>query len=559
MRPTNSFLPLVSLILAILPAWGAAAQEEERFSEQLDVRVINVEAVVEDAAGRRIEGLGSEDFELLVDGKVQPIEYFSEIRGHQVTAAADGAPPGAATPEAAPSVAAPLPPPPALTAVARLPTCYLVYFDLSLAEPRRAGATAERLADQLAALPPEDRISLFVFDGRQLENLADWSEPREKALKGLRGLNERTSTAAEMLTELRAVDRRVNDAASADDWIMLAQMLEEAGRRQASAVEAALVALATTLRVASPPPGRRVVLSFAAAWPRDMAAHLGVPPNAPENLASRVRSAYPKKAYSAVHETANLLGYTLYPADLDTGGSTGGGADLGGVEAASRSLGREVDRDFERDATFQRYAEQTGGRAFTGGFFENTLTTVQEDVASFYWLGFSARPQAKDKDKDHKIVVRVKKPGLEVRSRQQYSDLSRPTQLDQEIESRLLFGQTRIKEDFNVMTGEPLIKGGEMSLEISLRIPLDRVVFLPKGKKYEADVELKVISVDRRGGRSPSRNLKVDLEGPKPLPGQFATYETKLRLSPGTRRVVLGIYDKVGDSLLLSTLDLGGY
>jgi VWFA-related protein len=553
MRAPRIFLPLLSLVFAVLAVRSAAAAEEEPFSERFDVRVINVEAVVEDAAGRRIEGLKSEDFELLVDGKPQPVEYFSEIRGHLVTPSAVGAGPEGAAAPAEPA----LPAPPALEALDKLPTCYLVFFDLSLAEPRRAGAAGERLAEQLAQLPAEDRIALFVFDGRQLQSLADWREPRDKALAALRGLAEMPSTAAELMAEQRLIDRRVNEAEEPDDWVSLAQSLEETGRRHARAVEAALVALGTSLRIASPPPGRRVVLSFAAAWPRDLAAHFGVPPNAPENLANRVRAAYPKKAYAAVHQTANLLGYTLYPSDLDTGGATGGSAEIGDVGMAGRSLGREADRDFERDATFQRYAAETGGQAFTGGFVENTLTAVREDVADFYWLGFAAKRQ--DKDKDHKIEVRVKKPGLEVRSRQQFSDLSRASEIDQEIESRLLFGQTRVKEDFNVMTGEPLRKSGEMTLEISLRVPLDRIVFLPKGKKYEADVELRVISVDRRGGRSPQRAIRLDLEGPQPLPGQFATYETKLRLSPDTRRFVLGLYDKVGDSLLISTVDLGGY
>ncbi len=71
-------------------AFAAKGTEDEPFTETVDVRVINVEAVVEDADGNRVQGLGIGDFEILVDGKPQPAEYFSEIRGNIATPAAGG-------------------------------------------------------------------------------------------------------------------------------------------------------------------------------------------------------------------------------------------------------------------------------------------------------------------------------------------------------------------------------------------------------------------------------------------------------------------------------------
>jgi len=83
-------LPLVVMILAALaPAAGArAADEPPPFGESIDVRVVNVEAVVTDRAGNRVTGLKPGDFHLRVDGKEVPIEYFSEVQGGQALAAA---------------------------------------------------------------------------------------------------------------------------------------------------------------------------------------------------------------------------------------------------------------------------------------------------------------------------------------------------------------------------------------------------------------------------------------------------------------------------------------
>ena len=54
--------------------------------EQIEVRVVNVETVVTDKQGNRITGLRPSDFQLQVDGKSVPIEYFNEVRGGQAVA-----------------------------------------------------------------------------------------------------------------------------------------------------------------------------------------------------------------------------------------------------------------------------------------------------------------------------------------------------------------------------------------------------------------------------------------------------------------------------------------
>lgn len=48
--------------------------------ESIDVRVVNVEAVVTDRSGQHIKGLKPTDFRLLVDGKEVLVDYFTEIR-----------------------------------------------------------------------------------------------------------------------------------------------------------------------------------------------------------------------------------------------------------------------------------------------------------------------------------------------------------------------------------------------------------------------------------------------------------------------------------------------
>ncbi|HEY4597756.1 MAG TPA: hypothetical protein VIJ02_15255, partial [Thermoanaerobaculia bacterium] len=77
-------LALLAAIVSTVPAAGQQPSAQSQapqsvFGEQIEVRVVNVEAVVTDRQGNRISGLKPGDFRLEVDGKAVPIEYFNEV------------------------------------------------------------------------------------------------------------------------------------------------------------------------------------------------------------------------------------------------------------------------------------------------------------------------------------------------------------------------------------------------------------------------------------------------------------------------------------------------
>src|SRR4051794_6655956 len=86
-----------------LGAVALGAQEPplpSAFGTSVDVRVVNVEAVVTDRDGRRVHGLTAADFRLLVDGRETPVEYFAEVGGEAGAGAGNpGLPPSAPAPQ----------------------------------------------------------------------------------------------------------------------------------------------------------------------------------------------------------------------------------------------------------------------------------------------------------------------------------------------------------------------------------------------------------------------------------------------------------------------------
>ena len=69
-----AFVLLVLLLASFDPAW---AQSE--YSSEVDVRVVNLDVVVNDQRGRPVDDLTRDDFTLLVDGQPETITNFSVI------------------------------------------------------------------------------------------------------------------------------------------------------------------------------------------------------------------------------------------------------------------------------------------------------------------------------------------------------------------------------------------------------------------------------------------------------------------------------------------------
>jgi len=146
-------------------------------------------------------------------------------------------------------------------------------------------------------------------------------------------------------------------------------------------------AAAAALRSVSPSPGRKAMLVLSGGWPAGPSLQL-------------VRD-------------ANRLGYTLYPVDVPA-----------------------LERDQAPEATILALAEATGGQAALNSNRLAALERAEEDTRSYYLLGFS--PAWNADDRDHRIELEVRRPGLDVRARHGFPDVSPSTLAEMETEELLL-------------------------------------------------------------------------------------------------------------------------
>ena len=194
-------------LLAALPAVGQDSPLPELFSDVIDVRVVNVEAVVTDRKGNRIRGLQAGDFKLLVDGEPAPIAYFTEIDEGIVQAAPAG---GVEIAEAMPSVNAGEP----------VGTNFLVFIDNFSSIRQHRDGLLRRLEGDLAQLGPADRVAAVASDGANVALLTGWTNSASEIREALRQARERPA-----LGLMRRVDQRA-----------IAQVLEQTGSPTGQAI-----------------------------------------------------------------------------------------------------------------------------------------------------------------------------------------------------------------------------------------------------------------------------------------------------------------------------------
>src|SRR5258708_21743736 len=145
---------------------GGGPSSGSLFGETIEVRVVNVEAVVTDRQGNRVPDLKLEDFRLEVDGKPVKVDYFSEVRGGQAIVRGPGAASVPGLSDLAPG--------------SGVGTSYLVFVDDYFSVGPRRDEVLRSLRDNLARLGPEDRMALVAFDGRHLHLLSSWSSSRRE-------------------------------------------------------------------------------------------------------------------------------------------------------------------------------------------------------------------------------------------------------------------------------------------------------------------------------------------------------------------------------------------
>lgn len=374
--------------LALLPFLLALpAQQPDPDSPliRVTVNLVQVDAIVTDKSGQVVTDLTPNDFEILQDGKPRKISRFAYIA---TQSGPTPRPPRRANPNAIPI------PPPAYKPEQVRRTIVLVVDDLALSFESMY-QVREAIKKFTASLQPGDLVAMmrtgagagavqsFTADHAQINQLAStlrW--------------NFRSRTGAGPVT---SVDEEAEDSDTPDEEAMN----RNAGFGSLGAIQWIINGLANV-------PGRKSVVLLSEGF-KMQTRNRGV-----DTLDGTLTD--PLRRLTDQATRAGVVIYTIDPRGLPTL-SLSAADTVRNTQQADRLQERRVREYQQTQDPLRILAAETGGKAFVNSNFpDDSLRRVLDDQSGFYLLGYAPEEATFDR-KYHKITVRVKRKGLEVRSR----------------------------------------------------------------------------------------------------------------------------------------------
>jgi VWFA-related protein len=576
------------------------------FGEVLDVNVVNVDVYATDKSGKRVSDLRKGDFEVLEDGKRVAISNFVPAR--LPAAASPEKPLG---PEVSGVSGASAPAPEAPTAASD-PWNLIVYVDNSNIRPSHRTRALDQVREFLArSLSPGDRVMLVSSDlvVKVWQPFTSDTAALDTGLKAIEKVAAHgpeidldRKTAFDTMMSIQEIS--LNDPDPVPCPLNILEPVRNFAGSRRSEVLRSLGALTLLVNSLSGVPGRKAVLHVSDGIPAVPGEELfqfllelcggggtsgiGQQAQAPSQFAGgdkpkpiqsqqdrlnplaiydtrdwgprayqAASQAVPDaQAYSVAKELAALVAHanahqvTLYT--LQASGVSGTEASDPSFGPGERLLQFPSIGSIQRASlqeSLQTLAEGTGGRAIlNANDLRPELAGLREDFSTFYALGYS--PGHNGDGKEHRIEVRVKRPGVRLRYRVSYRDKPVIEKAVDRTLAALLYGIEDNPLQVTVEIGEQVPgPAGSVAVPIRLRIPLHKLAILNRDESFEGSLRLLVTTRSADGHSSPLRQVAVPIKIPRKevlsALGQSYLYTLTLQLPPGTHQVAVGVRDEI--------------
>ncbi len=190
-------------------------------------------------------------------------------------------------------------------------------------------------------------------------------------------------------------------------------------------------------------------------------------------------------------------------------------------------------------------AEDTGGRALLNATdVPGALSRMEEDFESYYSIGY--QPQRPGDEAEHKIEVRAKPRGVQVRTRQWYRDKPAGEAVAEATLAVMRFGpeDNPLGAALEVVPGK---KAGEMLVRV--KVPVAKLYLQPGEGSRQAHLRLYVVAAGE-GSTTPVRETRtatVEVPEAEAAAGtkRDYTHEVAIPFKPGSYSLGIGLRDEL--------------
>lgn len=527
-----------------LPQQQPNSSEIPKLTENIDVRIINIDVVVTDRKGNVITGLKKDDFLIYENNVPKPISNFYAVEGSR---------PVATETAAAPEPVTPIIPDKPSDQNDNLKRRIIFYIDnLSLAPFNRNRVFTQMKDFIKTVMRPGDEAMIATFN-RSMKVRVPFTKDTialSQALDMIAGESAMGTTAT---SERKSTEDRVRDAQNYDEAIATARSyassIEHDLRQSASSINGLMSTLAGV-------EGKKILVLTSEGFPmqpgREMFQYIDeIAREKNWQVGGTILEGMSFDSTSLIQSiarTANANGITMYT--IHAAGLIGGSE----MSAENREpTPASVQQALISNTTdsMQMMADMTGGLASTRtNNFADAFKKIQRDLDTYYSLGYRAGTERVDRQRY--ITVRLKdQKGFIVRSRQTFVEKSTFAEMSDRVVANLLY-QTRDNDlHIVVRTGRPEATGdGLYRVPVEIHIPMDSLTLLPQGEAENVGgFDVYVAVADKNNDMSEvsrkSHSLRVPREDMARAKGKFYTYSIDLLMEKGLNRISVGVVDNV--------------
>ncbi len=552
---------LLLLVLVVVPA--AAQESPPAFDDSVDVRLVNIDVFVTDKKGRRVDGLGREDFVVYQDGRPVEVTHFSRVLG---ASGGSGGAAGELDAELGSEPPATIPDP--LTVV--------VYVDNSTLTPHHRN----RVLDEVEAFVVEQAgagvgFMIAVYDpGLKILTpvTAEADRAREVLAKigkmSARGLTQQSERrqAMDQIESIYTLFLDLGQDPCSAGWEQMIAAVDTYAQAAGSRVQSAQSGLLGLTRSLGGVPGRKSILYLSDGLEQrpgiDLYSFLGeLCPERDREMFAFMTRWDETSTLTELAEYANAHRVTLYA--LETAGLTG-------FSSASAEIG---DRRFMPSARVDSLrvgnlqgslfvmADQTGGKAFLNANSPGPeLERMAEDFADYYSLGF-APPTGWDGD-SHAIRVELvgrAAKGAQLRYRQRYRAIPEAERMAERTLATLVLGWEDNPLGTEIRVGDQVPAAGKTwRVPVEIVLPAGSLGTLARPDGENQLLRVLMMAEDDKGRRTPMREKVIPLVG-KPEEDEPRTLVVNVELESGPHTIAVCVRDEINRvaSFHKTTVDVG--
>jgi VWFA-related protein len=551
------------ITVAVLTAGAASAQragkapegqkQEEggEFFDVVNVSVVNVDVYVTDKKGNRINGLTQDDFEIFEDGRpVAVTNFYAVEEGRSVT-------PQPAPETPAPVAQAPAAPPLPHQNLNEVKTPedqrlrLVVYIDNFNIRPFNRNRVMRELRAFIGQkLGRDDQMMLVSYD-RSLHVRRTFTSDSHLIATALLELEKVSGQGVHQDSDRREVLRRIDESQNVNEATMYARSYSQSAFNDLSFSIDALKDIVDSLAGL---PGRKAILYVSD----------GLQQLAGQDIWYAVQGKYGEKSSGLTEQfqfdatrrfeeltaqananritfytidAAGLRTFSSISAETQTAGQPGQGVFLDSIQISNLQT------------PLQMMAEKTGGVAvINSNIVTPQLEKIAADFNSYYSLGYT--PTHYGDGRYHKIEVKVKGKGLKARHREGYRDKNTEARMSDGTLAALRFPFENNPLGVQVELGTPTRRSDGYYLQpVLVKIPIGKLVLVPRENTHEARVRLFIAAVDGDGNTSEVQQVPLPISIPKAevatATGKDYVYTMSLLMRGGDQKVAVGVRDDV--------------